>query len=475
MKKKYKSDGLLLKVIELIICIMLVNIAYIIALKYDFMSSFGISQRNFDSFNSLIPYITSVSIFILLFLNTLNMLYKSSVEILATMFLSVILINIGIMAVAFFGRHFSLPRTIIFQAMLYQVVLLFISKKIFVMFIKRRRGYKTFMIIGDLKEKNQVLSKVLGNKHNLDRVLYFIDPTLVSYQEKIKEVQKVFISEAVDKSIKNEIISICMNEHKSVYIVPETFEIAIYRSALIQYSDMPVFCIDALSLSIEKRIIKRTVDIILSSLGIMVVSPIMIITAICILVFEGKPIFYKQERVTIDNKRFMIYKFRSMINNAEKDTGAIWANHDDERVTPIGKVMRRFWIDELPQLLNVLKGDMSLVGPRPERPKFIEEFNEYIPDFNYRLTVKAGVTGLAQVRGMYSTTPEYKIKYDLMYIRNSSFIFDMVIILETVKKIIVGTLRRGENNENKYKDIKIRYRIKEKKMKGIIKFEYRKK
>jgi len=403
------------------------------------------------------------------------MLYKSSVEILSTMLLSVILINIGTMAIAFFGRHFSLPRTVIFQAMIYQVVLLFVFKKIFVFLLKKQRGYKTFMIIGDLKEKNQILRKILSNKHNLDRVLYYIDPTLASYHDKIAEVHRVFISESVDNSIKNDIISICMNEHKSVYIVPETFEIAIYRSTLIQYSDMPVFCIKAQSLSIEKRLIKRTFDILLSLIGIILTSPIMIITALSILVLEGRPIFYKQERVTIGNKRFMIYKFRSMINDAEKETGAIWANHDDDRVTAIGKVIRKFWIDELPQLINVLLGDMSLVGPRPERPKFIDEFNEYIPDFNYRLTVKAGVTGLAQVRGMYSTTPEYKIKYDLMYIRNSSFVFDMVIILETIKKIIIGTLRRGENRESKYKDIKNKYAIKEKKQKGIIKFEYRKK
>lgn len=184
-------------------------------------------------------------------------------------------------------------------------------------------------------------------------------------------------------------------------------------------------------------------------------------------------LFFQQDRATINNKTFKLVKFRSMVKDAEKDTGAIWATENDPRVTPIGRFLRRFWIDELPQLFNVLKGDMSMVGPRPERPIFIEEFAETIPDFHYRMTVKAGVTGLAQVLGKYSTSPENKIKFDLMYIRKSSFMYDVKIIAETVKKILMGTLRRGENKDLEFSELISLFNIEVVREDNVFIFEYK--
>lgn len=160
-----------------------------------------------------------------------------------------------------------------------------------------------------------------------------------------------------------------------------------------------------------------------------------------------------------------------MVKDAEKGTGAVLAGEDDPRITPVGKILRRFWLDELPQLFNVIKGDMSLVGPRPERPYFIEQFSKDIPDFKYRLAVKAGVTGYAQVMGKYTTNAEHKIKFDLMYIKNSSFLFDIKIIAETIKKIIVGTLKRGENKEYTFDQILKQFNIKEVVKNDVIEFK----
>jgi lipopolysaccharide/colanic/teichoic acid biosynthesis glycosyltransferase len=158
----------------------------------------------------------------------------------------------------------------------------------------------------------------------------------------------------------------------------------------------------------------------------------MLILALIIKTSDGGPVFFKQKRLTIDGKEFSVYKFRSMIVDAEKH-GAQLASEDDPRITPVGKVMRRFRLDELPQLLNILKGDMSVVGPRPERPELTEEYEKDMPEFRFRLRVKAGLTGYAQVTGVYDTTPYDKLKMDLMYIENYSFRMDMQIILMTIK------------------------------------------
>ena len=157
--------------------------------------------------------------------------------------------------------------------------------------------------------------------------------------------------------------------------------------------------------------------------------------------YDGGPVFYKQERLTYNHKVFMIYKFRSMRVDSEK-TGAQLAKKNDDRITPVGHVIRSLHIDELPQLFNILKGDMAFVGPRPERPEITELYKKSIPEFDFRLKMKAGLTGYAQVFGKYSTTPYDKLKLDLTYIENYTFALDLMIIIQTVK-----ILFQKENSE----------------------------
>ena len=160
----------------------------------------------------------------------------------------------------------------------------------------------------------------------------------------------------------------------------------------------------------------------------------MLIFSVCIKLYDGGPVFYKQERLTINGDTFMIYKFRSMRVDSEKD-GARLAMKNDDRITPIGRILRKTHLDELPQILNILKGDMSLVGPRPERKEIAGQYAKEIPEFPFRLKVKAGLTGYAQVYGKYNTTPYDKLKLDLYYIQNYSFFLDLKLILLTVKII----------------------------------------
>ena len=182
---------------------------------------------------------------------------------------------------------------------------------------------------------------------------------------------------------------------------------------------------------------QRVLDIVLSVVGLLVGIPLIAIFGILIKLEDNGPITYKQERLGKGGKRFYIYKLRSMRTDAEK-FGAQWAEKNDPRITKVGKFIRKTRIDEIPQLFNILKGDMSIIGPRPERPEFTQEFNEEIPGFINRLAVKPGLTGWAQVNGGYDITPQEKLVGDIYYIENRSILLDFKIILKTVKVVLTG-------------------------------------
>lgn len=182
---------------------------------------------------------------------------------------------------------------------------------------------------------------------------------------------------------------------------------------------------------------QRILDIVLSLIGLVIGIPLMFIFGVLIKVEDRGPAIYKQERVGKGGKSFYLYKLRSMRTDAEK-YGAQWAEKDDPRVTKIGRFIRKTRIDEIPQLFNILKGDMGVIGPRPERPQFTVQFNDEIPGFIDRLAVRPGLTGWAQVNGGYEATPEEKLKDDIYYIKNRSFILDMKIVLKTVGVVLTG-------------------------------------
>ena len=172
----------------------------------------------------------------------------------------------------------------------------------------------------------------------------------------------------------------------------------------------------------------------------------MLVSAVAVKLCDGGKVFYKQKRLTIDGKEFYVYKFRSMIADAEKN-GILLSSGNDDRITPVGKILRKFRIDELPQLLNILKGDMSVVGPRPERPELTRLYRQQMPEFEFRLKVKAGLTGYAQVTGVYDTSPYDKLKMDLMYIENYSFRMDLQIILMTIKTMLFPPKNNADTSQ----------------------------
>lgn len=222
-----------------------------------------------------------------------------------------------------------------------------------------------------------------------------------------------------------------------IAIQPSVYEIAIGRLRHVNIHDTPLIEVRRTPNEPFERFFKRSFDFGLSALCVLVVLPVALIVALLIALFAPGPVFYRQDRVGRGGRVFQLIKFRTMIPDAERDSGETYSSENDPRVTGIGAVLRRFRLDELPQLINVLKGDMSFVGPRPERPVFVEQFAVTVPGYHERHKVKPGITGLAQVRGYYDTPAEKKLKYDLAYIYNHSFSLDLMILLETLKVVLV--------------------------------------
>ena len=232
---------------------------------------------------------------------------------------------------------------------------------------------------------------------------------------------------------RNVIFKYCYEHSVETYVMPKIMDIVLRGATPLHFFDTPLLLTKSSPLEVEQLIFKRLFDIVISLILIILTSPFMIITALFVKGYDGGPIIYKQKRLTLNNKEFYIYKFRSMRVDAEKDGVARLAQKSDDRVTPVGKLIRKIRFDELPQLFNVLSGSMSFVGPRPERPEIAEQYIEDMPEFTYRTKVKAGITGYAQVYGKYNTLPYDKLKLDLYYIENYSLWLDIKLIILTVK------------------------------------------
>ena len=242
---------------------------------------------------------------------------------------------------------------------------------------------------------------------------------------------------------RNRILKYCYGRGIRTYTTPKISDVLI-RSAESQHMfDTPLLMSRNTGLTIEQRAIKRAVDIVISLAACIPAVPIMAIVALCIKLDDGGRVFYKQKRLTEGGREFFVYKFRSMREDAEKDGVARLAGENDDRITRVGHVIRAIRFDEIPQLINILKGDMSIVGPRPERPEIAKDYEKEIPEFAYRLKAKAGLTGYAQVYGKYNTTAYDKLKLDLMYVQNYSLRLDFEIMFKTVQILFMKESTEG--------------------------------
>lgn len=249
---------------------------------------------------------------------------------------------------------------------------------------------------------------------------------------------------------RNQLLKLCFGIGIRTYTVPKISDIINRSSDDLNLFDTPLLLSRNEGLKIEQLFCKRLVDIICSVVGLVITSPFFLIISIMIKATDGGPVFYKQNRLTKGRKEFLIYKFRTMVQDAERDGQARLAAEGDDRILPVGKFLRATRLDELPQLINILKGEMSMVGPRPERPELAEEIEKELPEFAYRLKVKAGLTGYAQIYGKYNTTAYDKLKLDLTYIRNYSFFQDLKLMIMTPKIMLMKESTEGIVEHDKH-------------------------
>jgi exopolysaccharide biosynthesis polyprenyl glycosylphosphotransferase len=252
-----------------------------------------------------------------------------------------------------------------------------------------------------------------------------------------QDINRVLIAEPAH--LREFIESLVLADHPclAVDVVPELYETFIgHTDAII--GDIPLMRIVSGFTPRYQRVIKRAVDLVGSLILLVLTSPITIIAATAALITQGRPLLYRQVRVGCNQRSFCVFKFRTMVNDAETRSGPVLATEDDPRITPVGRFLRKYRIDELPQILNIIRGDMSFIGPRPERPAFVETYLKTIPGYAERFRIKPGATGLAQINGGYATTPERKLKYDLMYLYHQSLGMDAQILVETVKVVLTG-------------------------------------
>ena len=294
------------------------------------------------------------------------------------------------------------------------------------------RARRLLVIYGDRDPGDDLIHKMNSRKDKYD----ISGKVHISVgEEKIHQMMQDYdgvIIWDLHSTERNRYLKYCFAHSVRCYVSPKISDIILMGSERIHLFDTPLLVSRNMGLAVDQRAAKRVMDILISGIGIIITSPIMLIIAIAVKAYDRGPVFYFQDRLTLGGKPFKICKFRSMCVDSEKN-GARLASKHDSRITPVGHVLRNLHLDELPQLFNVFKGDMSLVGPRPERESIMLEYEKELPEFYYRLKVKAGLTGYAQVYGKYNTTPYDKLKLDLFYIENYSFLLDIKLIFMTVK------------------------------------------
>lgn len=310
------------------------------------------------------------------------------------------------------------------------------------LYYKLHKAKKTALIYRDDADLIK-LNEIDLYKTKFEVVKYIKNPqSLDGIRKDLADIQAVFVI-GIDATLRNAVTEYLIDAGITGYFVPHVGDVILAGARNMHLFSIPTMRISRAELSPEYMLVKRSMDIAISACALVVLSPIMLLTALAVKCCDGGPVFYKQERLTKDRKVFKILKFRSMYVDAEKDGVARLASDDDPRITPVGKIIRACRIDELPQLLNILKGDMTIVGPRPERPEIAKEYEMEMPSFALRLQVKAGLTGYAQVYGRYNTQPYDKLQMDLLYINSMSFVRDIHLMFATVKILFMKDSTQG--------------------------------
>lgn len=393
-----------------------------------------------------------LSVFLIFFFNIyglFSLVRKRLTEIFLNLIVAVINIFIAAMAVTFFLREFEYSRFVIIYSAVFGFILLMLWQYVMHKIEVKHLPIPTVFIAAGRDEQQKLETKIRKTYGLEKSTLKFAcadEENKLNEDETKKQIESsdiVLIGESLPVEQKEHIFRLANEKMKMVILVPTLYEISCSKMYLWQIDDLPTQRVSRMLLTLEQRALKRTLDVVVAILAILILWPVMLITAVIVKLDSPGPAIYSQVRVGRFGKEFKVHKFRSMRQNAEAKTGPVLAGENDLRITKFGHFMRATRLDELPQLFNVLKGEMSIVGPRPERPFFVEQFIKEKPEYAYRHNVKPGITGLAQIAGKYNTTAYDKLVYDLIYIQNVSVIYDLTLMLQTLKVLITKESTEG--------------------------------
>lgn len=369
---------------------------------------------------------------------------KRYADILLGLAVSLMSSFVLVMALSFFIREFTYSRGVLIISILLQFISIAVWRYIAWKFERHLSSFRRVMLVGSEEECARVLSR-LRDKPELGMLVKSICTDLgkENWHKALEDVEAALICSDLSLKLKSRFVHYCNLHEKQVLLIPDVYEVFCGGAILDKLDDIPLFRTKQLKLTLEQRSLKRTIDIIVSGIAFIVALPLMLLTALAIKLGDPGPVLYSQVRTGRYGREFKVYKFRTMRVDAEKYSGPQLATENDPRITKLGRFLRATRLDELPQIWNVLSGSMSIVGPRPERPFFVEKFQQEIPEYYYRHHVKPGITGLAQVYGKYNTTPYDKLIYDLTYIQQYSVWQDFIIMLQTIKVLVTKSATEG--------------------------------
>lgn len=442
--KLFRNNGM--KAVLLLLDGLLIYFSFLLA--YRLLTGSGTPIVEWDSFLQNAPWLALFTTTTYYFFNLYDLAgRRKPSQFLFNLFLAHLFIAAELIVYSYWMSSFRLSPGILFAAFLLQIVLSFGLRLL--LFYAQSKGIsikRTLAVVtpeaGDLATLQKML---LEGKpwFRIERIVHAGEARPQMPESGWTGIEAIWIGPGLSPAAKAEWIRIAGQKNVEVILVPDFYELYLADAEPQQIDDLLVYSLMPPQLTLPERALKRMADIVISLLLLLLASPIMLFMFLAIpLTSKGKALFV-QERIGLLEKPFPLYKFRSMIENAEAATGPVLAGKEDSRITRLGQFIRATRIDELPQLFNVLLGHMSLVGPRPERAFFVSRFKEELPHYTYRLLVKPGLTGYAQVMASYATTPSDKLRYDLMYIKRYSFLLDIRILFQTIRVILQREQAKG--------------------------------
>lgn len=421
---------------------MLISAAYILATGI--ILNREIIFANIYLYSGMLPVIMVISSLLLNINGLYSIVHKRFAEIILSTVVATLCTFILVTALSFFLYESVYSRGVIAMSSVLQAGFLTIWRYMGWRLEQKLHSRRTVMLMGNAEECDHVYNRLrLQPQLNLKLKYICTDVEQSDWRKAAEDIDVIILCPEMRHRYKVAVINYCHETGKTPLLIPNTYEIFCAGAVLDKIDDIPVFRPQSLYPSLEVRTLKRLLDIVVAGIGFICALPFMVATVAAIKMFDPGPILYSQIRTGRYGREFRVYKFRTMRVDAEKYTGPMLAQENDPRITRLGRFLRAVRLDELPQIWNVVVGDMSIVGPRPERPFFVEQFIKETPEYAYRHNVKPGITGMAQVYGKYNTTAFDKLVYDLMYIEKCGILTDLAIIIQTIKVLFTKSATEG--------------------------------